>query len=210
MSESRTASSRYREILDVSTKLFAEYGFQGTSMDDIATALGVQKGSLYYWIDSKEKLLLETLSDPLTALLRTAEGISRSTAPAADRFSSLIHHHCRFVAENPDRMRVFLTEAKWLTGEPYERLRGVRRAYYEAFRRPLDEGRADGSLSIEEKLVPVHVNLLFAMMNEIPTWFGRDGALTIDEIATHITELVINPFVGDREHDADEQQKSVV
>src|SRR3954447_22636911 len=74
-------SGRRREVTREAAKLFAQKGYHGTSIGDIAQALGVQKGSLYSHIDSKEDLLYETLSEGAAAFHAALDSISDGAAP---------------------------------------------------------------------------------------------------------------------------------
>jgi AcrR family transcriptional regulator len=70
---------RKEEILDVATRLFAERGYEGTSMNDVAARVGMRKASLFYHFATKDALyeaVLDRLIDTLGAALRQAyEGV---------------------------------------------------------------------------------------------------------------------------------------
>ena len=114
------------QILAVATRLFAERGFDGTSLQDIADAVGLRKPSLLYHFPSKDDLrraVLESLllrwNDVLPRLLVAAtspDGDDARTSPkdsqriAADQFTALIDETIGFFAGDPDRARLLLRE----------------------------------------------------------------------------------------------------
>ncbi|MEO6043432.1 MAG: helix-turn-helix domain-containing protein, partial [Tepidiformaceae bacterium] len=102
---------RRKEIVAAAARLFAEQGFNGTSMDDIARDLGILKGSLYYWIDSKEALLAEVLAgSPMLDEIVLGGKIMARKIPAAERLRLLVHAHIDAWTENPHNFSVFLTD----------------------------------------------------------------------------------------------------
>src|SRR3954451_2553055 len=94
-------SGRRREVTREAAKLFAQKGYHGTSIGDIAQALGVQKGSLYSHIDSKEDLLYETLSEGAAAFHAALDGI-HGDLPPVDRIRAALRAHLRVVSEQLD------------------------------------------------------------------------------------------------------------
>ncbi len=98
------------EILERATQLFATKGFDGTSLQDIAAAVGLRKPSLLYHFPSKEKLrlavlgrLLDRWNDVLPRLLMAAAG-------GDARFESVMDEVVRFFAQDPNRARLLLRE----------------------------------------------------------------------------------------------------
>ena len=91
-------STRRTELNREAARLFAERGYHGTSIGDLAKALGVQKGSLYAHIDSKQDLLYETLREGAQAFHAGLDSIP-DDAPAAERIRLALQAHLRVVSE---------------------------------------------------------------------------------------------------------------
>ena len=120
-------SARRSELTREAAKLFAQKGYHGTSIGDIAEALGVQKGSLYSHIASKEDLLWETLQEGATAFHAALDRIP-DDLPPVDKIRAALRGHLRVVAEQLDVATVFVQEWRYLEGARLEEFVAERRA----------------------------------------------------------------------------------
>src|SRR5919204_4451489 len=94
-------SARREELTRIAARLFAERGYQGTSLADLAEAVGVQKPSLYHHIASKEDLLWEVARGGATAFHEALDTLPAG-APAAERIRLALRAHLAVVADQPD------------------------------------------------------------------------------------------------------------
>ena len=133
-------SGRRRELTREAAKLFAQKGYHGTSIGDIADALGVQKGSLYSHIASKEDLLYETMRDGAAAFHGALDAIPEDL-PATEKIRLALRGHLRVVAEQLDVATVFVQEWRYLEGPRREEIVAERRRYEERIRDLFREGR---------------------------------------------------------------------
>src|SRR5881409_1928172 len=138
-------SARRSELTREAARLFAEKGYHGTSIGDLAEALGVQKGSLYHHIESKQDLLYETMRDGATAFHAALDAIPEEP-PATEKIRLALRAHLRVVAEQLDVATVFVREWRYLEGERREEIVGERRRYEERIRALFREGRDLGEL----------------------------------------------------------------
>ena len=138
---SPTISTRKSQLTREAARLFAEKGYHGTSIGDLAKAMGVQKGSLYAHISSKEDLLYETMRDGADAFHAALDGIP-DDVPATDKIRLALRGHLRVVAEQLDVATVFMREWRYLEGERREEILVERRRYEDPRPSALPEGRA--------------------------------------------------------------------
>jgi AcrR family transcriptional regulator len=138
-------SARRTELTRQAARLFAEKGYHGTSIGDLAGALGVQKGSLYHHIDSKEDLLYETMREGANAFHAALDAIPEEL-PATEKIRLALRAHLRVVAEQLDVATVFVREWRYLEGERREEIVRERRRYEERVRALFREGRERGEL----------------------------------------------------------------
>ena len=110
-------SARRSELTREAARLFAEKGFHGTSVGDLAAAMGVQKGSLYHHIASKQELLYETMREGATAFHGALDAIPEGL-PATEKIRLALRAHLRIVAERrryEERIRDLFREGRELS-----------------------------------------------------------------------------------------------
>src|SRR5918994_3847748 len=108
-------STRKTELIETATRLFAERGYHGTSMADLAEALGVQKGSLYSLTDSKQALLVVVTRDGAAAFHEALDGVPENVEPL-ERVRLALRRHLDVVAAKLDVATVFTREWRFLPG----------------------------------------------------------------------------------------------
>ena len=138
-------SSRRSELTRQAARLFAEKGYHGTSIGDLAEAMGVQKGSLYAHIESKADLLWEVARDGAIAFHAALDAVD-DALPATEKIRHGLRAHLRVVAEQLDVATVFIREWRYLQGDRREEFLAERRRYEERFRALFREGRELGEL----------------------------------------------------------------
>jgi len=185
-------SGRRREVTREAAKLFAQKGYHGTSIGDIAEALGVQKGSLYSHIASKEDLLYETMREGAEAFHAALDAIPEDT-PAVDKIRLALRGHLRVVAEQLDVATVFVQEWRYLEGERRDEIVAERRRYEERIRDLFREGRELSELraDLDETAAAL---LLLSAANWAYTWL-RPGTPT-DELADRFAALMLDGMRG--------------
>src|SRR3954468_23592607 len=136
-------STRKSELTRQAARLFAEKGYHGTSIGDLAEAMGVQKGSLYAHIDSKADLLWEVARDGAVAFHAALDGVPDD---AVEKIRLAMRAHLKVVGEQLDVATVFIREWRYLEGDRRDEFVAERRRYEERFRSLFREGRERGEL----------------------------------------------------------------
>ena len=185
-------SSRRGELTRAAARLFAEKGYHGTSVGDLAEALGLQKGSLYTHIDSKADLLWEVAREGAEAFHAALDGIPED-GPVLDRIQAAMRAHLRVVAEQLDIATVFIREWRYLEGERREVFLAERRRYEERVRALFREGRELGRLRADLDDASAAL-LALSAANWAYTWL-RPGSNT-DELADRFTALLLDGMRG--------------
>src|SRR6266699_2732263 len=185
-------STRRNELARQAARLFAEKGYHGTSIGDIAEAMGVQKGSLYAHIASKEDLLYETMREGADAFHAALDAIPEDL-PAVEKIRLALRGHLRVVAEQLDVATVFVQEWRYLEGERREEILAERRRYEERFRALFREGRELGELRSDLDDATAAL-LALSAANWAYTWLkpGRDT----DELADRFYALLLDGMRG--------------
>src|SRR5947207_6350313 len=138
-------SARRTELTRAAAHLFAEKGYHGTSIGDLAEALGVQKGSVYAHIESKADLLWDVAREGAAAFHAALDAVPEE-GPVLERIRATLRAHLRVVAEQLDVATVFVREWRYLEGERRDEFVAERRRYEERFRALYREGRELGEL----------------------------------------------------------------
>ncbi|MGE4481949.1 TetR/AcrR family transcriptional regulator [Acidocella sp.] len=174
---------------ETAARIFNERGFHGTSIADIASALGVSISTLYHYIDSKQDLLYQ-LHD-LT--MRQAERVMRD-APFRTELTGLERlRHCIYdylieIMRSPTSCLV-LFEAEALKPEHAAEILRRRDALEQGLRRVVRDGVADGSLSpCDPKLA---IFTVLGAINWITRWYKPNGELPPEQIAHSITQQLL-------------------
>jgi AcrR family transcriptional regulator len=185
-------TSRRRELTREAARLFAQKGYHGTSIGDIAEALGVQKGSLYAHIASKEDLLYETMREGADAFHAALDAIP-DDAPATEKIRLALRGHLRVVAEQLDVATVFVQEWRYLEGARRDEIVAERRRYEERIRELFREGRELSELRADLDDASAAL-LLLSAANWAYTWLqpGRDT----DELADRFFALLVDGIRG--------------
>ena len=185
-------AGRKDELTREAARLFAERGFHGTSMDALAQALGVQKGSLYSLTGSKQQLLFETMSAGARAFHAALDAIQEDES-AIERVRAALRGHLRVVAEQLDVATVFIREWRYLEGARREEILGERRRYEDRVRALFREGRELGGLRTDLDDATAAL-LTLSAANWAYTWLqpGRDT----DQLADRFYALLIDGMRG--------------
>jgi AcrR family transcriptional regulator len=185
-------SARRTELTRVAARLFAEKGYHGTSVGDLAEALGVRKGSLYAHIESKADLLWEVASEGAAAFHAALDAVPEE-GPVVERIRAALQGHLRVVAEQLDVATVFVREWRYLEGERREQFLAERRRYEERFRGLFREGRELGELRTDLDDATAAL-LALSAANWAYTWLRR-GSET-DALADRFTALLLDGMRG--------------
>ena len=126
-------------------QLFAERGYQATSMSDLTEATGLAAGGLYHYIESKDELLIRDLRRAARPAARARPRDRRQPAPPAEQLRALLHAWLDHIASHRDHMLVFAQERHVIEREPqWRQVRGQRKEFEKLLDDVLARGEADG------------------------------------------------------------------
>jgi AcrR family transcriptional regulator len=185
-------ATRRDDLTRAAARLFAERGFHGTSMGDLAAALGVQKGSLYSLTASKQQLLFETMREGATSFHAALDAVPED-APAVERVRLALRGHLRVVAEQLDVATVFTREWRYLEEAYRDQIVAERRRYEERFRALFREGVEAGELRPDLD-VGAATLLVLSAANWAYTWFT--AGFDTDALADRFTAILVDGVRG--------------
>lgn len=181
-------------LTDVALRVFAERGYEGASMDDVARAAGITKASIYHHVSGKEALLDRGLTRALDALFAVLDEPEARDGTARDRLAYII----RRVAEVTLRMQPELTVLVRVRGGSKSERAALerRRAFDRTVTELIAQAQRDGAIraELDPRLV---VRLIFGMSNSVVEWY-RVGALSSEAIASAIVGLAFEGMLPQR------------
>jgi TetR/AcrR family transcriptional regulator, cholesterol catabolism regulator len=176
------------DILDAAAQVFRRKGFHGTSMQDIAGAVNLQKASLYHHVSSKQEILLALLDRALGMLTERIATIASGSEAADEKLRQMIRTYLTLLAENPDLSSVLLFEHRSLDHKSHAKHIPNRDRFEKLWQDVIIEG-VHSKLFVCEN-VGVVVRGLMGLLNWTLTWYRRDGSMSIEEIADQYVDLL--------------------
>jgi TetR/AcrR family transcriptional regulator, cholesterol catabolism regulator len=190
--EASAASTRDR-LSTEAARLFAQRGYHGTSIGDLAAALGIQKASVYSHIKGKEDLLAEIALAGAEAFHGALDAVPE--AHPGQRLRLALRAHLGVVDQQLEVATVFLNEWRYLSGPVRERFLAERHHYERRIRRLFEEAVAAGALRGD--LDVRHAVLAFLSIgNWAYTWMAH--SIDVDREAEAFWSLLVEGAGGDR------------
>jgi AcrR family transcriptional regulator len=181
---------RAEEVYAAALRLFREKGYHATSMQDIAAAVGLYKGSLYHYIAGKEDLLVQVFERAMGTLLADVERIVADTSlqPSA-QLRLIVRAHVEAVSENLDALTVYFHEFRALAGASLANVRAQRERYAQLVSEIVSRGVRLGEFATAD--VGVATLGLLGMCNWVCQWYQPGGRLSAGEIGEFFADLVL-------------------
>lgn len=187
------AAVRRREILAAASRLFRERGLHATGMREIAGALGMTAGNLYYYFADKQALLAFCQESTLDELMTQAKRIAAEDGAAATRLRRLLVAHVVALNETHPGSLAHL-EIEALEPEHRAPLLRKRKRYEQLIRQLIATGIADGSF---RPLDPGLATLaLLGALNWTVKWFRSSGELTAAQVGERFAELFLAGLIA--------------
>lgn len=185
---------RREEMLAAAVALFSRKGYHATTVRDIADEVGMQSGSLYAHIASKEDLLDEIVRQAADRFMAAITPIADGPGPAGERLKRAMAAHIRVVAASPEAATIFLHEWKALSPERRAAVAERRAAYEEQLARIIRQGVEAGEFRpIDEQFVRL---LVLSAVNWVYQWYRPGGPLAPDEVADRFHQIVLRGIIS--------------
>lgn len=189
---SRKRLAKMQEIYDTAAHLFAERGYHATRIQDIADALDMNKGSLYYYFSSKEALLIQIVEGRVGTALASVHHIVTSTAPIPTRLQAAIREHLRLFHEDADIFSIFQFEKlNAINQKAAAAVDRLGREYEQLWLELMKEGITAGMFrdDLDPKIL---VKAIMGMCNQTLIWYKTSGRLEIGDIGDIYATLILS------------------
>jgi AcrR family transcriptional regulator len=178
-------------LLSAATKLFAQQGFDRTSVQEVVAAAGVTKGAMYHYFDSKDDLLSEIYGRVLRQQTEQLEHVAATEAPVRDRVRQAGLDVVVSTIENLDDTTIFLQSMHLLSPAKRKAVRVQRRRYHERFRSLIEEGQQQGVFRTD-KPADIVVDFFFGSVHHLGAWYRSSGRLSAREVGEHYADLLLD------------------
>lgn len=191
----KVTRKRRDEVIETAGRVFFEKGYQAASIQDIAEELGMLKGSLYYYITTKEDLLFEIVQGYHDETRAYFEEILESDDPVVAKLRRFIETETVHIAKHIVRSSLFFTEWRSLSPERREAIIAERDRHDRFVQDCITTAQKNGDFrpDIEPRLASYGV---LGMVNSVYRWYREDGPNTAEEIGDEFAELLISGMVS--------------
>jgi AcrR family transcriptional regulator len=177
-------------LIEVATRLFAERGFESTSVQSIVDEAGVTKGALYHHFGSKDELLYEIYAGVLRIQTAHLEHFAAAEGPIADRVHAAAADVVETTIASLDEATIFFRSMHQLAPEQRAKVRAERRRYHDRFCRMIKQGQQDGIFR-DDVPADLVVDYHFGAVHHLGIWYRRHGELHGREIGTYFADLLL-------------------
>ncbi len=181
-------------IRDEAAALFREKGFYGTSMSDLAKAVGITKSSLYHHFPSKQALLAEIVELTVNRVSPLVQQVADSDRPIDERLGNAVAIHTVAAIHDQDAVACFTEEGRYLSPE-FMAPHIVERDRYELiFRQMFEEGMTSGAFVPQD--ADLAVKAILGMCNSVVRWYRPGGTHTPEQIAEDFARFAVRGATG--------------
>ena len=200
-------NERLAEVYRTAAQIILRKGYDATSINDIANALGMTKAGLYHYISGKKELLFDIMSFGLDELEEEVITPAHSIADTAARLRFIIASHARLVTRGEGAITILVDEITALTPAQNRKITRRKRAHFDRLRQVLNKLKSEGRLHDLDTTVATFS--LLGMINWLSRWFRQDGALTEEQIAEEIVKIALSGLLRPESHAAQRRLRVV-
>jgi AcrR family transcriptional regulator len=177
--------------MKAATRLFAEQGFESTSVQAIVEAAGVTKGAMYHYFESKDDLLYEIYHRVLGMQMQRLEEIADSNDLLPDRVRAAAADVVMTSVANLDDTVIFFRSMHMLHPDKQQTVRSERRRYHVRFRGLIEEGQRSG-LFRDDIPADFIVDYFFGAVHHLGNWYRASGRLSGRRVGEYFADLLLS------------------
>jgi TetR/AcrR family transcriptional regulator, cholesterol catabolism regulator len=179
---------RLAKILEHATAIFCEKGYEGASMRDLSRASGMSLAGLYYYFESKEKLLYLIQKDLFSTVMELLREQIKDASDAESRVRIFIENHVEYFLGKPKAMKVLSHEDDVLRDELGKEIAALKRQYYHSCADLIEALKIEKNLHFNSRAA---VMSLFGMINWLHTWYNPRVDGTPHTLAVEISNVFL-------------------
>jgi TetR/AcrR family transcriptional regulator, cholesterol catabolism regulator len=183
-------NERLAEIYRAAAQIILRKGYDATSVNDIANAVGMTKAGLYHYINGKKELLFDIMNFGLDELEAEVVTPAYQIADASARLNFIIATHARLVTRGDGAITILVDEITALSPAQNRKITQRKRTHFDRLRGVLEELKSEGRLADVDTTTATFS--LLGMIHWLSRWFRQDGALTQEQVAKEIAKIALN------------------
>jgi AcrR family transcriptional regulator len=186
----RKRAERLQRVLRTAAQVFAERGYEGAGLEEVASRLDLRGPSLYHYCTSKDDLFLRCIETTAAAVVARLEQVAASDASPLARLQGLFHEQVLLqIRDYPDMVPLFLRI--YVPVEAIRaRTRELRHGHAQIFRRVAHEAVDAGE--IDADMWWMRTLLAVGAVATVQDWYRDDGSKTSEELASLISRTVVD------------------
>jgi AcrR family transcriptional regulator len=187
----RRSDARWSEIRAGATRVFGTLGFAQTTLEDVAAEVGINRATLYYYVGTKEELLVALLDEPIETLRRRMEEIAAQPVPAREKLERSLTEYARAMAERPELM-IFQGENvhQVMSGPEADAIRGNADRYGKVLAEVISDGARSGDFRADIDPAVAVLGIL-GMFNWMHRWYDPGGPRTLESFGADFTSMAV-------------------
>jgi len=196
--KSPSSNERLAEIYRTAAQIILRKGYDATSINDIANALGMTKAGLYHYINGKKELLFDIMNFGLDELDEEVATPAGEVEDPVERLRFIIVSHAKLVTRGQGAITILVDEITALTPAQNRIITRRKREYFNRLRELLSTLKEQGKLQDVDTTAATFS--LLGMISWLSRWFRHDGNMTQEQVADQITKIALNGLLVSDPH----------
>ncbi|MBB6446612.1 TetR/AcrR family transcriptional regulator [Bacillus benzoevorans] len=190
----KKSNEKYMKIVDAAAKVFREKGYKEATLEDIANAVGMLKGSLYYYIDKKEDLLYSVVERPLNEMTENLRKIIQTNDSPTLKLEKALINHINGFERYQSELFVWIS-IEWFKAEFGGRIATLGDEIDHMFRQIISEGieKNEFRRDLDPKLITFAI---FGVFNYMQRWYSPNHGYTLQEISVQFNKFVLQGIMS--------------
>jgi len=191
----RGGAATERSVIEAATMLFYERGYHGTSVREIAHAVGIKAASLYNHFAGKQEILYAIALGSIEELLRGGQQVLERNNSAGSRLAAFVRFHVVYHARHRHRAKVSDDQLGALSTERLEEVLAVRDAYESILKDIVQQGKDEDGWKVDD--VAIYAFAIATMCTAVGVWYRDSGRLTPEQVAQIYVHFVMSAVQAD-------------
>lgn len=191
----RRSDERWAAVLAAASRVFGEVGYEKSTLEDVAREVGINRATLYYYVGTKEELLVSLLAEPIATVITRLEKDAARDEPADEKLAAALRGYVKTLDEHPE-LFIFLSEnlRSAMTGPDAEELVSEADRYGQVLAGMIRDGAKAGVFRRDVDPRTAALAIL-GMFNSMHRWHRGGGRRPLLEIGEDLIRLALAALV---------------